>query len=237
MRKNPLTMVGRLARTWLLTYQTPAEDARALLPAPFSPVERGGLAFFNVVLCRIESMRPRGVPAALGISYWHVAYRLYARGAGVEGLYFLRSDCDNRLIAAAGARLTDFGFHAARVTVSEEGGRASLEVSSEGGAARVVIDRASPPELPPGSAFGSLDEAAAFLKYKPCGLSLERPGLLNVVRIRRDEAAWRARLVRVLEARLAFFDGKKIAPEICYEVEPIEYRWQRAELLKAGNGE
>jgi hypothetical protein len=52
-------------------------------------------------------MRPAGLPAALGIGYWHVAYRLLVRaklrsGEEITGLYFVRSEADQPLIAAAG---------------------------------------------------------------------------------------------------------------------------------------
>ncbi len=32
------------------------------------------------------------------------------------------------------------------------------------------------------------------------------------------------------EAEWQFFADKNVAPEICYEVEPIEYQWSRAEI-------
>lgn len=79
-----------------------------------------------------------------------------------------------------------------------------------------------------GSPFGSLDEAAAALKYKPSGLSVGRDGGVNVVRITRDEAAWRARLVTVEAAHWAFLDRYETYPELCYDVAPIDYRWNRA---------
>jgi hypothetical protein len=44
-----------------------------------------------------------------------------------------------------------------------------------------------PAQLPATSAFATLDEAAAFLKYQPAGISLARPGVANIVHITRDE--------------------------------------------------
>src|ERR671932_694489 len=92
MRKNPVTMVGRLDPCWLFAYRTLEEEARRVLPPALEPVTYGGFAFWNVVVCRVRRMRPWFAPAALGVSYWHVAYRLYVRfypaqGAAIEGLY------------------------------------------------------------------------------------------------------------------------------------------------------
>jgi hypothetical protein len=75
--KNPLTMVGTVERCWLFTYQTPVEDARSLVRCELDLVTRDGCAFWNIVVRRIRAMRTRGLPAFLGVSYWHVAYRLY----------------------------------------------------------------------------------------------------------------------------------------------------------------
>src|SRR5437763_16699429 len=116
--KNPLTIIGTLDRCWLFVYQTPIEEARALLPRELEPVTHGGCAFWNVVVCHLRQMRPKPLPAFLGVSYWHVAYRFHVRfrprsGPPVEGLYFVRSDCDSPLMTWAGNLLTDFNFHTA----------------------------------------------------------------------------------------------------------------------------
>ena len=51
-----------------------------------------------------------------------------------------------------------------------------------------------------------------------------------MVHITRDESAWRSRLVRVEAADWAFFRGQDVEPEICYEVEPILYQWDRGRI-------
>lgn len=228
MRKNPITMKGRIERCWLFAFRTAEAEARAILPVPLEPVTRQGQAFWNVVVCRVESMRPRGVPGFLGMGYWHVAYRLHVRYRGEEGLYFVRSDCDSGLMAWMGNVMTDFRFHKARVEVEEEGERVRIGIDAPGARAEATLRRGAA-RRPEDSAFGSLDEAAAFLKYKPRGFSVGEDGEVSVVRIVRDESAWRARSVEVVSQEWAFFSGMRVTPEICTEVEPIEYRWNRGE--------
>src|SRR5438270_12511526 len=121
--KNPVPMVGTLERCWLFTYQTPADEARALVPRELELVTRGECAFWNIVVCRIRAMRPKGFPAFAGFSYWHIAYRLYVRiyprtGPPIEGIYFPRSDCNSRLMSLMGNLLTDYRFHTARIEVT-----------------------------------------------------------------------------------------------------------------------
>ena len=228
IQKNPLTMVGLIDKCWLFTYQTPEADALRLLPAPLLPVAHRGSAFWNVVVCHVDAMRPKGAPRQFGMSYWHVAYRLYVRypasdGTETQGLYFVRSDCDSKLMAAAGNIMTDFNFHTATVDIDD--GR--IRVGSDTAHGDAVVRDTAPSTLPPYSAFDHLDQAARFLKYKPFGISVDDRGVGSIVRIVRDERAWHARLVD-FDADWQFFKGIEARPEICYEVDPIDYQWNRA---------
>jgi hypothetical protein len=181
-------------------------------------------------------MRPKPLPAFAGISYWHAAYRLYTRlpvrgRPPIEGLTFLRSDCDSRLIAAAGNLLTDFRLSVAPILVHETASESAIEVQSPDAPGRATIDRHSPVRLSQGSPFESVEHAETFLKYKPAGIAVGA-GMANVVRIVRDEAAWRSRLVHVSHADWVFLADKDAQPEICYEVEPIEYQWDRGDVIR-----
>lgn len=234
-QKNPLTVIGKLDRCWLFTYRTSARLARSLLPQPLEPVTHAGYAFWNIVVCHISAMRPRHFPAFLGIGYWHLAYRLYVRlplaqNKAIEGLYFLRSECDHRVMELLGNLLTDFRFHAAQLWIQQDQEALEIHVESPDAPAyaRLLPDVA--PQHDPRSAFASLDEAATFLKYKPYGISVDQAGRANVVHITRDELAWRSRLVRVAAADWAFFCSQDVEPEICYEVEPIFYQWDRGRV-------
>ena len=239
LQTNPLTMAGRLQRCWLFTFQCAPETASSFLPAPLQPVTYAGYAFWNVVVTRIESMRPAPLPARLGISYWHAAYRLYAHfrtatGERIEGLYFIRSESDSALIRLAGNLLTDFNLHRAPIHCRETGETVTLTIASADEPAAIHLRRRAPTWLPVTSPFASLDEANAFLKYEPYGLSVNRAGRVNVVRVLRSEAAWQSHLCTVIEAYWAFFAGQEVRPLLCYEVAPVDYRWQRGQLVSAG---
>ena len=239
-QKNPFTVRGRLRRCWLFVYRTPAVAARALLPRPLNLVTRDGFAFWNIVVCQIGALRPAGWPAAVGLGYWHVAYRLHVRaqpqdGAPVEGLWFLRSDCDSALVAAGGNLVTDFCFHHATIEVAETDRTVAGKITAHGGDAQFHLNRKTTPQLAAGSPFASVEEAAAYLKYKPFGISPSGPEAVNVVRVVREEAAWRSRLVAVEDARWQFLARHETALEICYEVEPIDYQWERGKILRVAS--
>jgi hypothetical protein len=237
MRKNPFTVCGRIERCWLFVYRTPAEAAGKLLPAPLELVTRGGFAFWNIVVCRIAGLRPAPLPATVGLGYWHVAYRLHVRapmedGPVLEGLHFLRSDCDQPLVALAGNLITDFRFHRAGIRIEEKGSAVRGRIRAKGGEAIFRLNRQAPTGLSASSPFTSLAEAAEWLKYKPCGLSPAGGESVNAVRVIRKETAWRSRLVTVQEARWEFLALQETELELCYEVEPIHYQWERGRILR-----
>ena len=238
MRKNPLTVRGSIRRCWLFSWRTPEAQARSLVPAPMQLVTRDGFAFWNVVVCEMAAMRPAPLPAWIGLGYWHVAYRLHVRvreegGRDLEGLYFVRSDCDHRLVAGLGNVLTDFRFRTARITVARSATSVEGQISASDAPARFRIDRTVAPILAAGSPFTDLAEAAAFLKYKPRAFSPLTPGAVNAVQVVRDERAWHSRVVSVTEQDWNFFTDREATPELCTEVEPIDYQWNRGEIVRA----
>ena len=237
MLKNALPMQAFIRRCWLATHRIPEADARAFLPPELSPVTHDGFAFLNTVIARMEAMRPQGLPAFLGLDYWHVGYRLYAKTVTAEGeqegLYFLRSDCDRRILAMAGNLLSDFRFHTARIEVAGATSTTSIRVETRG--ARVELDLSGQAEtrLGAGSPFETLAEAETFLKYKPCGLAAAGRGRVNAIPIRRDETAWHAKPAQVLRQHWEFLDLFPNAhPELVFEVAPIEYRFGRGQILE-----
>jgi hypothetical protein len=236
MLDNPLTMQGTLRHCWLFTYREAEASVRSLVPPELRLVARGGFAFWNVVCCRVEALRPAPLPAWVGLDYWHVAYRLYVETqtdeGPVQGLYFLRSDCDRALIAAAGNLLTRYRFHHAAIEVAVEEGAVEIRIDPPGARARVTVARRTAPALAQGSPFSTLEEAGRELKYQPFGLSVPRRGAVNVVAIQRDENAWVSTLRHVEHAEWDFFKERDVAPEVCYDVMPIRYRWHRGRPLR-----
>ncbi len=237
MKLPGFTVRGRIAQCWLFVYRTPADSVAALLPRGLEAVTKGGFAFWNIVVCRLDGMRPAPLPAMIGLGYWHVAYRIHVRaekesGEGIEGLYFVRSDCDRHLVAVAGNWLTDFNFHVAGVSVTAAPAGVTGTIVSPTAAATFAIDYHTAAQRAAGSPFASLDAAAKALEYKPAALSAGGDGAVNVVAVRRDSSAWRWRPVAVVAARWQFLEGREAALELCYEVEPVDYLWERRRVVR-----
>lgn len=232
MASNPITMVGHLDYCWLFTYQTKINEVENLLPANLSLVTYKGYAFWNVVVSHIKSMRPKHIPAIFGLGYWHIAYRLYVKfqpkgQAAIEGLYFLRSDCDSRLIALGGNMLTNFNLHLTDIEIEHNAETVSINIKSLDAPAKVLLEPNVKAQLPENSIFPSLEVAGDFLKYKPNGIAINTDGNANIIHIKRREEDWRYQLINVKSADWAFFKDKNVSPVVCYQVEPIDYQWNR----------
>lgn len=220
-----MRLAGRLDPCFLLAFQVPADRVAPFIPRGLELLARGPWAYWNVVVSRIHAMRPEGLPTWAGITYHHIAYRLYVRarlrnGGEIEGLHFTRSDSDDALVNVLGDRLTDFKFHHARVAM--EGGKETgwaIHAVTSGGQGDLDL------RLGPGEG----EPVPAFLKYRPLGLCPD-PGArrLRVVQVVRDEAAWMERGVQVAAARFAYFEamGLGTLPLVgASRVEPMDYGW------------
>jgi len=248
----PIAMKGRLSECLLLSYRTPARSVRHLVPKGMDLVTRDGWAFWSVLACRVEGLRPTGTPACLGVSYHHVAYRLHvkaraATGETQRGLYFVRSDADSNRVVRFGNLLTHFRLHPAAVELSlaaRDGGDVlTLAVSGRDedaandalvrvvtGAGAGAVGAATGFAAAPGSPFGSAAEADEFLKYAPLALAPDLDGrYFELAEVVRDESKWRERPVRVIEAHFNFLrrlGQDELHLERATRVDPVDYRWR-----------
>jgi hypothetical protein len=233
-----LTMQGRLDPCFLLSYGLPEEAVGGLLPKGIHPLTYQGFAFLNIVISRVLRMRPLGIPAPLGLTYWHIAYRLYAYAdlaadKTIAGLYFLRSDIDRGLMIIPGNALTDFRFHKASVQTSANDTFIRLKITQtpdEIADAEAVIETGVAGEDVISPLFHTVREREQILKYAPFGLSIDRSGQwLKIAEVQREEDKWEERQVRVQTADWLYL--KRAIPGEARlvratQVMPIDYRWR-----------
>lgn len=244
-----LTMIGRLSDCVLLSYRTPATSVADLLPDGLELVTRGPWAFWNVVACRVDAMRPAfpgavDAPQALGVTYHHVAYRLLVQAmtdrADVrKGLYFVRSDADARVLGTVGNWMTDFKFNAADITLHAArpiaaGNEYALDVTTADGVGDAMLRlEPTPPTLAAGSCFPTLQDAQEFLKYQPYALAVtgqQGQRQLRIAEVQRDEAAWVETPVSLREADFALFRELGQTDEMHFElatrIAAMDYTWK-----------
>jgi uncharacterized protein YqjF (DUF2071 family) len=74
-----------------------------------------GDAFLTVAALRVTRLRPRGVPAFLGLSFDEVTVRTYVRGLGGRGMYFLSVETGSLIAALVARHLLALPYERARV--------------------------------------------------------------------------------------------------------------------------
>jgi|GEM_PF-524495 len=244
----PLTMQGRVCDCIQLNYRTPGETIRTLLPDGLEPVVRGPWAFWNVMCCRVEKLRPAGLPALCGLTYHHVAYRLRVqamndRAEVVQGLYFTRSEVDAKAVSIVGNKLTDLRMHPAAIAMeaSDCGVHCKIEGNSQGSGMELVTAHA-PARLQPGSCFPSVEDARQFCRYTACALAVtDRDGRrhLRTTRVSRSAHAWNETPLAVHQARMGHFESIGQAEHVRLEwacrLSAMDYTWrvgETAALLK-----
>ena len=169
-------MHGVIERRMLLNYRVDPEVLARQLPAPFEPLLYRGSALVGICLIRLRSIRPKGLPAWLGISSENAAHRSAVewdeQGTVREGVFIRRRDTNSRLNALAGGRLFPGVHHHAQFTVHETASHFDVALRSDDGETSMAVEADLADHFPAGSLFGSLAEASEFFQAGSLGYSV-----------------------------------------------------------------
>jgi hypothetical protein len=171
---------GVIARRILLNFRANADVVQSLLPSPLQVDRQHGHAIVGICLIRLENLRPRGVPGALGFSAENMAHRVAIRYPGRDGMrsgvFIWRRETDQKLVELLGGRLFP-GVHGhARFQVSESEDRVAMDVASEDGETDVHFSARVSKEWRPTPGFDSFDDVSEFFRKGDCGFSCSLRG-------------------------------------------------------------
>lgn len=200
---------GIIERRLLVNYRVAPGALAGILPAPFRPKLAAGYAVAGICLIRLASVRPHGLPAALGLRSENAAHRIAvewdADGRTHEGVYIPRRDSDSRFNTFVGGRVFPGEHQHAAFTVSESDDYFDVALRSDDGRTRVAVAGRIAGALPSGSVFRHLDEASAFFQGGSVGYSAtSRPGQYDGLELR--IAAWHVDVLAVDHVASSFFD-------------------------------
>src|ERR1700761_8620481 len=103
------TIKGVIERRMLINFSVDPDIAKAIVPAPFSPKLIGGKSIMGICLIRLKDVRPKGLPAFIGIGSENGAHRIavewFENGVMKEGVYIPRRDTSSKFNALVGGRL------------------------------------------------------------------------------------------------------------------------------------
>ena len=239
-------VAGVIDRRILLNYRVDADAMAAALPAPFEPLTVDGDAVGGVCLIRLRDLRPRGLPAAIGVGSENAAHRVAvewerADGTRETGVYVPRRDTSSRLFALGGGRLFSDRHFLADFDVTEAGDRYAVTMESRDGEARVHVAGERADGLPADSVFDSLAAASSFFERGSVGLSAtgDREDYY-AIELRTDE--WAVEPLAVEAAASSYFEDASRFPPDAVELDhallmrDVAHTWHENEPLRAAPG-
>ena len=209
-------VAGWIDRRVLVNYRVAPDALDGILPAPFRPKLVRGHAVAGICLIRLREVRPRGLPALVGVGSENAAHRIAVEWDGedgvCEGVYVPRRDTSSGLNVLAGGRLFPGVHRRARFEVREWDGGLSVAVRSRDGATRIAVRGRVSHALPPGSVFASRWEASDFFQHGALGYSPRRDlGGFEGMELRTQN--WSVEPLDVDLVESSFFDDRARFPE------------------------
>ncbi len=239
---------GVIARRILLNFRLDPLAVGPLLPPPFRPRLVGGCAVGGICLIRLEAVRPRVLPLAVGLSSENAAHRIAVEwdgdGGRREGVFIPRRDTSSRLNSLVGGRLFPGVHNHAAFDVRETAHSFRVEMESDDGATRIIVDARVASAVPRKSVFGSLQDASEFFRAGAVGYSPDPRRGLDGLELR--TSSWNLEPLDVTRVESSFFDDEIRFPpgaarlDSAFLMRAIPHEWhavpERPEMLAACAG-
>lgn len=227
-------IAGVIERRILVNYQVDPDVLARTLPAPFRPQLVRGVGLAGICLIRLKGVRPRGLPALLGITSENAAHRTAVEwddaGATHRGVFVRRRDTDSRLNTLAGGRIFPGVHHHGRFEVSESAERLHVAFYSDDRAVTVAVDAQSANRVPKTSVFSSLAEASAFFQAGSLGFSVtENEGCFQGLELRCP--VWNMTPLEMVAVRSSYFADESIFPcgsiryDSAFLMRDVQHEW------------
>lgn len=206
---KPPPMVGVVERRLLVNYRTDPEITARLVPAPLRPQQVNGWAVAGICLIRLGRLRPRHVPAVLGLRSENAAHRIAVEwdtpGGLATGVYIPRRDSGSLVNVVVGGRLFPGQHHRARFDSRETTEDLCVDFASADGTASAQVHVRTTDRWAGSRLFADLDEASTFFRHGSVGYSATSDGrCLDGLELR--SRAWRVEPMEILAAESTFFD-------------------------------
>ena len=207
------TIQGIIDRRILINYQVEAEVLADYLPKPFRPKLVKGKGVAGICLIRLTEIRPKGLPAALGISSENGAHRIAVEwnedGKVKEGVYIPRRDTSSRMNAWAGGRIFPGVHHLASFDVKESKGCYDVSFVSDDDTS-LAIRAHETEKWNTKSLFDNLASVSDFFEQGSLGYS---PDANCFEGLELKTYNWSMSSLEVESVHSSFFNDRNIFPE------------------------
>lgn len=217
LKMNIPAIRGVIRRRILLNYRVAPEVVTPILPGNFRPKLFAGHAIAGICLIRLEEVRPKGLPAFVGISSENSAHRIAVEwddegGQLKEGVFVPRRDTGSLLNSLAGGRVFPGVHHHSKFNIRDGDGLISIRIKpTDSDSTLVEIEAEESEDFPKTSVFGSLEDSSRFFEAGCIGYS-SRPDSCTMDGLLLKVAQWRVSPLSVQRVKSSYFDDISIFP-------------------------
>jgi len=209
------TLEGLIARRVLVNFRVDPAVARRLVPSPLEPIVERGACVAGICLIRLERLRPKGLPAAVGFTSENMAHRIAIRyptpDGPSDGVFIWRRDTDQALVSLLGGRLFPGVRGRATFAVTEDDLSLAMDVRTEGGEADVTLRVRAAAEWRSTPLFPTFDAVTEFFRRGDCGFSCSlHQDRLEGMRLK--TLVWKMEPLAVDDVRAAFYADTRRFP-------------------------
>lgn len=231
---------GVIDRRILVNYRVDPATLARHLPLRFRPKLVGGMGVAGICLIRLKHVRPRGLPAAFGMSSENAAHRIAVEwdqdGKTCEGVFIPRRDSSSRFNALVGGRLFPGVHHHGTFRIHEHADHYRIELNSDDRRTHLLADGRIAVGLPATSIFPSLNTASDFFERGSLGYSATNtPGRFDGLELRCT--GWKVLPLERATVESSFFDDRALFPAGSVEFDSalvmrgIDHEWHARETL------
>ena len=238
------TIRGIIDRRILVNFRVDPEAIQELLPSPFQPQLVQGHAIAGICLIRLKQVRPKFLPAFIGIASENAAHRIAVQwnDPGQEdlktGVYIPRRDTSSRLNAIAGGRIFPGLHHHAKFDVMESETRYQVAMNSLDGSAHLSVDATVADGLPKGSLFKSTEQVSEFFEQGSLGYSPKtKDPNSDFDGLELRTFNWQVTPLNVTNVESSFFNDSNVFPDGSVEFDnallmrDIDHQWHSGETI------
>jgi hypothetical protein len=209
------TISGLIRRRLLINFRVEPEVITRLLPHPLEPKLHLGSAIAFLCLIRLEQVRPKGLPATIGLASENAAHRIAVTwidpdGSPREGVYIPRRDTGSRFTWLAGGRLFPGNHHFGTFNIRDDGQNVRLDYQARDGVA-IEISGTQSGAWPDDSCFSSIRESSRFFESGSLGFSATNH-CCRLDGLELKTTTWHVEPFQVESVRSSWFDDHAIFP-------------------------
>ena len=203
------TIKGVIDRRVLINYTVDPEIISKLIPKPFRPLVYKEKAIVGICLIRLKDIRPKGIPAFMGLSSENGAHRIAVEwdedGEIKQGVYIPRRDTSSFINNIVGGRIFPGEHCLAKFNVEEANGNYTISFKSSDDTS-IAIEAKKTEIYSPNSIFQSLSTVSDFFENGRVGYSPNGKTKYDGMWLKTNQ--WKVEALEVKSVASSFFDNE-----------------------------